>query len=213
MDALIPIALVVGSYVVGSLPIGLLVAKAAKGVDIREHGSGNIGATNVARIVGVPWGITVFALDLLKGLLPTLAAAHLVPESAYAPPLVVVLCGIAAICGHNFSVFLKFRGGKGVSTSAGVFFYLFPLGAAMAMAVWILAVAATRYVSVGSMLAGIALSAGALTLPDDPFDASRYLTAVCLAVTALVLVRHKSNIKRLLAGTESRIGGGSKSDE
>ena len=90
MDALIPIALVVGSYVVGSLPIGLLVAKAAKGVDIREHGSGNIGATNVARVLGVPWGITVFALDLLKGLLPTLAAAHLVPESAYAPPLVVV---------------------------------------------------------------------------------------------------------------------------
>lgn len=199
--------LVVGAYLLGSVPVGLIVARAVKGIDIREAGSRNIGATNVGRVLGRKWGLLVWLLDGLKGFLPAFAAGMFAGHAwlSYDLPLAPVLCAVGAICGHNFSVFLKFRGGKGVSTSFGAFVYLFPVGLLVATLVWILAVLATRYVSAGSMLAGISLSASALLIPPSPFGNSLYLTIVCLLITLLVILRHKSNIRRLLAGTENRI--------
>lgn len=211
MTSLIFASLVVASYLLGSVPVGLLVAKGVKGVDIREHGSRNIGATNVGRVAGRPWGVGVWLLDAAKGFLPAMTADMVLGGAAsgpYAVSLAAVVCGLAAVCGHNFSIFLRFRGGKGVSTSCGLFAYLFPLGLGIAAATWLLAVLVTRYVSVGSMLAGAALSAAALLIPPDPFGTGRWLTAVCLLVTVLIIVRHRSNLARLAAGTENKIGRG-----
>lgn len=211
MDYVIVTGLVVGAYLLGSIPVGLIVAKAVKGIDIRGAGSRNIGATNVGRVLGRKWGLLVWLLDGLKGFLPAFAAGMFAGHAwlSYDLPLAPVLCAVGAICGHNFSVFLKFRGGKGVSTSFGAFVYLFPLGLLIAAAVWVLTVLATRYVSVGSILAGIALSASVLLIPNDPFGKSLDLTIVCLLITLLVIIRHKANIQRLLKGTENRIRLGS----
>jgi len=199
--------LVAGAYVLGSIPVGLVVAKAVKGIDIREAGSGNIGATNVGRVLGRKWGVLVWLLDGLKGFIPAFIAGTLAGHvwSHYDLLMWPVLCAFATICGHNFSIFLRFRGGKGVSTTFGAFAYLFPVGLLIAAAVWVLTVLATRYVSVGSMLAGAALTASALLLPPHPFGNSLCLTVVCLVVAVLVILRHKSNIHRLLNGTENKI--------
>ncbi len=200
--------LVAGAYLLGSIPVGFIVAKAVKGIDIREAGSGNIGATNAGRVLGLRWGVLVWLTDALKGFIAPFAAGTLSGHAwlSYSLPIAPVLCAIAAICGHNFSIFLSFRGGKGVSTSFGAFVYLFPLGLLIAAGVWVVTVLTTRYVSMGSMLGGIALAVAALLLPKSPFGDSLCLTIVCLAVALLIILRHKSNIRRLLNGTENKIG-------
>lgn len=207
-----PLFLAVG-YLLGSLPFGYLVAR-AKGVNIFEVGSKNPGATNVRRVLGSGPGNLVFALDALKGAVAVFApwgyrlamkSGSAAPESgglgadAYGHLAVAGLVG--ALLGHSFSCFTKFRGGKGVATGVGGLAVLFPFGAAIAIGVWGLTVAITRYVSLGSMLAAASLPFSAFFLHQ-----SVLLIVVCGAVGAFVIARHRANISRLLAGTENKLG-------
>jgi acyl phosphate:glycerol-3-phosphate acyltransferase len=200
--------LLVCAYLVGAVPFAYIIAKWVKGVDIRTAGSGNAGATNVSRVVGRKWGIAVFALDALKGFLVVAAAEWLSGRGVGAahPPLIVALAALAAIAGHNWPVYLGFRGGKGMAVSCGAFLAMFPLGLLIAMSVWALVAAVTRYVSVASMAAGLVLLVTALTLQHAPFADGKYLTAISLLACILAIVRHRSNIRRLVAGTEHKIG-------
>lgn len=202
------------SYLVGSIPFGLLLGWAVKGVDIRAAGSGNIGATNAGRVLGWKWFPVVMGLDFLKGFLPVLAAPWFGPGAATHaaddwshPANLAVLAGTAAFLGHLFPIYLGFRGGKGVATGLGVFAALvvytgwIPLAAATA--VFAVVFAATRIVSLGSMLS--ALAAGGLTLlyqphPFTPAGAGLSLFAVLVPI--LVILKHRDNIRRLWSGKE-----------
>lgn len=187
------------SYILGALPFGLWVGKIAKGIDIRDFGSGNIGASNVLRTLGPGLGFLVFVLDTAKGL-----AAILVCRGMGLDEWWVVACGLLSVLGHTFSVFTGFKGGKGVATSLGVIIGLDPIIAAVAFLLWIVLVAATRYISLASVLA-------AASVPVQMFfwEArgvhSAYKSLAVLAAL-LILVRHRSNIRRLLSGTEPRFG-------
>jgi acyl phosphate:glycerol-3-phosphate acyltransferase len=199
------------AYLLGAIPFGLLIAR-ARGVDIRKVGSGNIGATNVFRSVGKGWGILAFACDALKGLIPVtlfprLAQAAWAYDGGAALPLA---CACLAIAGHNWPVYLRFKGGKGVATSAGALAGLAPAAAGIGLAVWALAFAATRYVSVASMAAAAAVAAAAWALPAH---AGPLLPGALTALCALIVARHKGNIRRLLNGTENRFEFGSKRAE
>jgi acyl phosphate:glycerol-3-phosphate acyltransferase len=182
---------IVGSYLAGSIPFGLLVGK-LKGVDIRTVGSKNIGATNVARTLGKPFGALVLLLDALKGLLPTLAARHLLLLDGN----FVALVGMAAILGHVFPVWLRFRGGKGVATASGAFGVLAPMAAAAALAVFIAVVWSTRLVSLGSLAATLALVGTAA------WHEPTLVKEATAAVAAVIVLKHHANITRLRAGTE-----------
>ena len=195
-----PVLLVFGGYFLGSVPFGYLFARAVGGVDIRTLGSGNIGATNVGREIGRGWGILVFILDVLKGFLPAYAA--LSAGGAF----LGAVAGLAAIVGHNWPFFLGFRGGKGVATSCGVFLALFPLGVLIALGVWLASLALCRYVSVSSMLAAVALLFCAVTLQREPFGDGLILTVLSALAAGLSIVRHRSNIRRLVQGTEDKVG-------
>jgi glycerol-3-phosphate acyltransferase PlsY len=204
----VDILLIVCAYLAGSVPFAYLVTKAVRGIDIREVGSGNVGATNVSRALGRGWAILVFSLDVLKGLLPTFAAllAHGCRIGGQALPPGAALTGLAAVAGHNWPIFLRFKGGKGMATSCGVFLTLFPLGLLIALGVWVATTAITRYVSVGSMVAALTLLACALVLGHDPFGAGKFLTALAAVAAVLSILRHRPNIARLIQGTENRIG-------
>ncbi len=195
------------SYLIGSIPFGYVIA-IAKGVDVRKEGSGNIGATNVGRVLGRKYGAIIFVLDLLKGFIVVLLVPIFVSEIKFpttADNLLVILCGLCAIFGHAFPVYLGFKGGKAVATSFGVFIWLSPVPVAIAFGVWILTVAVSRYVSLGSMVGTIALAGGIIGLEKAPFGSEKYLTALSIAVAVLIIVRHISNIKRIIAGTETRV--------
>jgi glycerol-3-phosphate acyltransferase PlsY len=215
-------AAIAAAYLLGSIPFGLLIAK-AHGKDLRSIGSGNIGATNVARALGRKWAYVCFALDLLKGLVPTLTASILVSRFSnldeHQPVLWLWLAvGCAAILGHIFPVYLRFKGGKGVATSFGVALGLWPyytISAAAAGVVWVVVVLIWRYVSLASI-------AGAVTFPVVLFtsvilipawDASALwpLLVVATVIPLMVIFRHRENVKRLFAGTESKILQGRKS--
>jgi glycerol-3-phosphate acyltransferase PlsY len=191
------IAAAVG-YLLGSLPFGYLIAR-AKGVNIFEVGSKSSGATNVLRVLGKGPGYLAFFLDALKGAVA--AGWPLVfvrgPHSAYLICAVVGL--VAAIIGHSFSCFIKFRGGKGVATATGGFLVLLPIETLIAGAVWIVAFYASRYVSLASIIAAIALTAAAFFLHELPF-----LQWFALLIAVLVIIRHRANIVRLLNGTENK---------
>lgn len=194
MSALIIIFLTLLAYLVGSVPFGLLISK-AKGVDIRKQGSGNIGATNVLRCLGKPLGIACFVLDALKGYLP----AALFPVLGIVDPTFGILFGAAAILGHNFPVFLKFKGGKGVATSAGVLLGVAPLAVAVGLLTWVIVFYTSGYVSLGSIIAALAVVITGWTTGCGPVIA----TALTL-LGALTVWRHRENIKRLIAGTEHK---------
>lgn len=215
MEYLIAAALALGAYLVGGIPFGLLVAKWARGVDIRTQGSKNIGATNVGRVLGFKWGALVWFMDALKGFLPALAGGLAAGYSwgGYDAPIYAVMCGLMAVAGHNYPIYLGFKGGKGVSTSCGVFAYIFPLGLLIAATVWGIMAALTRYVSVASITAGLSLAAAAMFLVADPFGESVFLTLLCILAAILIIIRHRSNIERLVKGEENKIGGGKKSEE
>ncbi|MFZ2950466.1 MAG: glycerol-3-phosphate 1-O-acyltransferase PlsY [Desulfuromonadaceae bacterium] len=181
------------AYLIGSIPTGLLLGK-AYGIDVRKEGSGNIGATNLYRTVGRKVGIITLIGDCLKGLLPVL----FVKLSAL-PPDFAAWVGLAAFCGHVFSVFLTFRGGKGVATAVGVFLALAPLAVAIAMALFAMLMFLWRYVSLGSIAAAAAMPLAVFFL-----DGGRTVTIVTLIISLIVIVRHHENIGRLLSGTESR---------
>jgi glycerol-3-phosphate acyltransferase PlsY len=182
----------------GALPFGYWAGR-LKGIDIREHGSRNIGATNVIRVLGKKVGIPVFALDLLKGLLPCLVMKVVSMESA-----VWVLTGMAAVLGHMFTPFLSFKGGKGVATAAGVLLGIAPVAVAVGLGVWLLSMVVFRYVSLASMLAGVGV---ALTITLGMWRAGSWdgvLLVFGWLLALLVVQRHRSNIGRILAGTESK---------
>jgi acyl-phosphate glycerol 3-phosphate acyltransferase len=200
-----------GAYLVGGVPFGYLVAR-WRGVDIFRAGSGNIGATNVGRVLGRRFGILVFALDFAKGAVPTAAALWLKqladPAARTELPLsgLEVFAGLAAFLGHVFPVYLRFRGGKGIATGAGVVAVLLPLPAVGAVGTWLVVLAATRYVSLASLSAALALCVLRVTLTPEPFSAENYiLTAFCLIAAVLVLQRHRGNLTRLLRGNENRL--------
>ena len=203
---------IVAAYLLGSVPFAFLIAR-AYGKDLRTIGSGNIGATNLARAVGRPWGYICFALDVLKGLAPMAIVDALigVPENAAYLSL-WLLVGIAAILGHVFPLYLRFKGGKGVATSFGVALGLWPyftLCALIALVVWIVVVLIWHYVSLASICAAvvfpIALVLGILAVPNwHPTNLWPLLIAA-VVIPILVIVRHRENIRRLAAGTENRV--------
>jgi acyl phosphate:glycerol-3-phosphate acyltransferase len=215
------IVVAVAAYLLGSIPTGFLVAK-AKGIDIRSVGSGNIGATNAMRVLGKPAGIFVLLMDAFKGyaacvLLPPFIFNYLMP---YISPnfyiqisyyldthmefktKLAIVAGIFAVLGHNYTCWLKFKGGKGIATTAGVYLALAPWALLVALVVFILAVLVTRYVSVGSIMAAIALPATVWIMSPQ----NLFLCIVTTALGVLAIYKHKSNIQRLMAGTENRLG-------
>lgn len=192
------------SYLIGSIPFGFLITKFVKGVDIRQIGSGNPGATNVARVLGKSYGILVFILDLLKGFLTVFAFDYFF--TSYGHNLSLILCGMGVICGHTFPIFLGFKGGKAAATGCGVFLWLAPLPLFISVAVWLLVVFISRYISLGSMISSIALVASLILFGKDPFRHGLPLTLFSIFISVLLIVRHKSNITRILNGTESKIG-------
>ena len=197
------------AYLCGSTPFGLLVAKFVAG--IRTEGSGNIGATNVGRVLGAKWGIGVLVLDALKGALPV----FLVPRFMTASDtswfdLLQVLAGVATVVGHMFPVWLKFRGGKGVATSLGVVLVLAPLGSLAGLGGFVLCMLASRIVALSSIVAAVLFAIGQLAiLSPNPFDATKLpLSIFSLAVPALIVLQHRSNIGRLVRGEEKRFSFG-----
>jgi glycerol-3-phosphate acyltransferase PlsY len=198
------IVIAVAAYLLGSIPTGYLVAR-AKGIDIRAVGSGNIGAANVFRILGKPAGILVLVVDGLKGFTAcSWLADFVVQPFAVAPDKIEclkIVAGICAVLGHNYTCWLKFKGGKGIATSAGVFFALAPLAAGIALGAWIVVFALIRYVSVASIAAAVALPTAIWLTKNNLF-----LGIVTTALGLLAIFKHRSNIQRLLNGTEQRFG-------
>jgi glycerol-3-phosphate acyltransferase PlsY len=186
---------VLAGYLLGSIPPSFLAGKIARNIDIRQYGSGNAGATNVLRVLGVKAGIAVFLADILKGVLATLIGRWMAGETG------AVLAGFAAIVGHNWPVFLNFRGGKGIATSFGVLLVLFPLISAILFVVGVIIIAITGYVSLGSITAAILFP---ILLVIFGYDWKMVLFGVL--VGGLALYRHRSNISRLIEGKENKLG-------
>ena len=201
---LVYIVIAVAAYLLGSIPTGYLVAR-ARGIDIRTVGSGNIGAANVFRILGKPAGILVLVVDGLKGFAACAWLIDFVIQLfAVAPGQIEnlrIVAGICAVLGHNYTCWLKFKGGKGIATSAGVYFALAPLAAGIALGIWIIVFALGRYVSVASIAAAVALPTGVWLTKNNLF-----LGIVTTALGLLAIYKHKGNIHRLLNGTERRLG-------
>ncbi|MDO8585737.1 MAG: glycerol-3-phosphate 1-O-acyltransferase PlsY [Armatimonadota bacterium] len=192
----------VACYLLGAVPIGLLVGK-VYGIDIRRHGSGNIGASNVLRMLGRGPAAVVFVGDTLKGLLAVRICMALFPHD----PLLVVAGGLLCVFGHNCSVFLRFQGGKGVATSLGVVIGIHPLIAAITFALWVSLVGIWRYISVASIVASISVSVQ-MWLSDVIFDrpVPREYLAFAIAAALFILIKHRSNVARLRAGCEPKFG-------
>lgn len=202
------------SYLVGSLPFGLIIGKLVRGIDIREHGSRNIGATNVARVVGGKWGIVVLVLDALKGALPVYLFPTLLLSSESSGVLhVQVACGVAAMLGHMYPCWLGFRGGKGVATAAGIVLVMAPIASAVALGTFGVVFAVTRIVSLSSILAVSAFTVAQLwLLRPNPFAIETWsLAAFSIGAPLLIIYRHRSNIVRLLRGEEPKFQPRSKS--
>ena len=194
--------LLICSYLVGSIPFGVMVGLAWRGVDVRKYGSGNIGFSNVLRVLGWQPAVIVLVGDAVKGLIPILVGRGLLARAGWAAAdLWLLVVGLAAILGHSFSVFLGFRGGRAVTTTGGVLLGLCWPAALVGLAVWLAVVGATRYISAGSMAAAAAVPAYMLVAGKR----WEWVGFWC-AVAALVILRHVPNIKRLLAGTEAKIG-------
>lgn len=188
----------VASYLVGAIPNSYLAGKLFKGIDLREHGSGNLGATNVWRTLGPKFAIPVGILDSAKGAIPVLFIAPLASDAK----LFALACGIMAVLGHVFSIFVGFKGGKGVATAAGVMLGLTPLAVLVTTAVWLVILWTTGYSSLGSIVAAAILPLAAWLLHPADRDLVWFQALVALAIIWF----HRSNIRRLLAGTESRFG-------
>ena len=182
-------------YFLGSFPSGVIVSRCAGVDDIMSRGSGNIGATNVFRVLGAKYGAIVLALDMLKGIIP----AYL--GSRYFGTLGALVVGMCVILGHNWSIFLKFKGGKGIATTAGVALVAFPKTVAISVVVFLVTIAVTKYVSLGSLLA---VWVGFFYTLFTPAAVSEKILVFCLA--AIVTYKHKSNITRLISGKELKLG-------
>ena len=185
------------SYLIGSIPSGFLLTKYVMRKDVRKYGSGNIGATNVARVMGIKSGILVAVFDILKGYLGVLVGQAILGSNLSAAILFVA---IAAIAGHDWSIFLGFSGGKGVATTFGVILRLYPLAFLIYALIWLLLVVTTRYVSLGSILGSMSLP---FTLYFSSYAGKHVFFAVLLSL--FVMYTHRENIKRLLNGEENRM--------
>ncbi len=188
------------AYLLGSIPFGFIAGK-MNGIDIRTVGSGNIGATNVFRTIGKKWGIAVFIMDFIKGFVSVIFIPFIIANivNNYLPYL-DLLCAVAAVAGHTWTIFLHFKGGKGVATGVGALMGLAPLVAATAFAIWIIVFLVSRYVSLASIIA--ALTAAISTwwyYPDQP-----YHSVIINLLATLIIAKHHSNIKRLVNGKENR---------
>lgn len=197
------------SYLIGSIPFGYLVAR-WRGVDIFKVGSGNIGATNVGRVLGRRFGILVFLLDFVKGTVPTamaLGLRHIVSDSdPWLATALPVLAGLSAFVGHVFPVYLGFRGGKGVATGAGVVAVLLPVPMLLGLLAWIVIVGLTGYVSLASLTACLVLCFSHIALTPEPFGSDNWvLTCFAFLAVGLVFARHHANIRRLFQGNENRL--------
>jgi len=204
--------LIIAGYLLGSVPFGVIIAK-AHSKDLRSIGSGNIGATNLARALGRKWAYFCFFLDVLKGLTPTVAASRLVSS----PPTIVELfmwlaVGCASVLGHIFPIYLRFKGGKGVATSFGVALGLWPyytIGAVFAIVIWGVVVLIWRYISLASIVAAVVfpvvLILAVVLVPAWNFANLWPLLIAAVAIPVMVIIRHRENIKRLIAGTESKV--------
>lgn len=197
MSLLLVLSLAV-SYLLGSIPNGLWLGRALWHTDLRQYGSHNTGATNAWRTLGKGPGFVIFFLDMLKGLLAVWLGSMLVGT-----PVAMILCGISAIVGHSLSIFMQFHGGKGVATGLGVILMLMPGPTALVFLVWLAIVAATRYVSLGSIVAAALVPVLAWL-----FGYSGAYIAFGVLAALLIIVRHHANIGRLLSGTESKIHAG-----
>jgi glycerol-3-phosphate acyltransferase PlsY len=194
LQALGFIVLFVLAYVVGSIPFGVVVGKVFYGVDVREHGSGNVGTTNVFRVLGKKAGAVVMVCDILKGYVPAAIAAALFT------PWAAIFIAAAPVVGHMYSVFLKGRGGKGIATGAGVVLALVPLAFVIIFTTWIVLILVTRYVSVASLAAALLVPILTIFLNEPlPYEIAGVLVAI------LVWYAHRGNIRRLLAGEENRV--------
>lgn len=207
------IAAALTAYLIGSIPFGFIIGQ-CHGLDIRKEGSGNIGATNVTRVVGPWWGKLCFLLDFLKGFVPVGIAVLLVNEALVDPlRLMPPLAALSVVLGHIFPAYLKFKGGKGVATAAGAIFPLCPVAVICGLLTWVILFLITRYVSAASIAAAVVLPLVAALLfvlkrPDAPDSIISVILFILLGI--LAIVKHKSNIVRLLNGTENRFTKGEK---
>jgi len=196
--------IIIACYIVGSFPTGYLAGRILKGIDVRAFGSGNAGATNVFRVLGAFPGVLVLLVDMAKGYV---CVSHIAPlaagyfGSSFDGLTLSIVAGLAAIAGHNWSVFLRFRGGKGVATSAGVLIAISPVPVGLAVLVWLVVVLVSRYVSLGSIIAAISLPVFMAIRGRGPL-AIGFGTVIAI----LVIIRHRGNIVRLLRHEENRIG-------
>jgi glycerol-3-phosphate acyltransferase PlsY len=194
------------SYFIGSIPSGYLVAR-SQGVDIRQHGSRNIGATNVLRVMGKKWGYLVFLCDSSKGFLAVKLGFLIAAHSLQSPVLGGVIAAIACILGHNYTLWLGFKGGKGIATSGGVILALFPIAVICCIAiVWVIVFYSSKYVSLASIAAAVALPFSVFLFVPKTGTEFWVVFGFSLLVCLLAVWRHQSNIVRLMNGTETRFG-------
>lgn len=204
------------SYILGSVPSAIWVGKTFKGVDVREHGSGNAGTTNTFRVLGVRYGITVFILDFMKGFVPSfwlsmiafdLFSGPLAPPNWDVEAFLKIFCGVIAVVGHMFPIFANFKGGKGVATACGMLFGIEPVSIGIAFAVFGIIVITTKYVSLGSVLSTSMYPINLMVLKFGfGWDIDGSILVFGILVASGIVYKHKSNIQRLLAGTESKVG-------
>ena len=199
---------VIISYLLGSIPFAIIITRLVKGVDVRQYGSKNAGATNVCRVAGLKVALLVGLLDLAKGFVAVFYIARVFPDIG---PLTVlqlqIICAVAVVIGHMLTIFAGFKGGKGVLAAAGAFLALLPLEVGIAFGIFIIIVIITRFVSLGSISAAAFISVAVLVekfLLDKNIAMEKII--LCVIITIVVIIAHKSNIKRLLNGTENKVG-------
>ena len=193
------VALLIGAYLLGSIPFGVLISKKVARLDITKAGSGNIGATNVAREVSLKWGIITLLADVLKGFIPVVLARYLLGSSIEMNEALKGMIGLTALLGHQFPVYSRFRGGKGVATCLGVFLAISPISCLFSGVMFFILVALWRYISLGSIL-------GALTMPIWLYltGHSTFMILPSLVMSLLITFQHRGNIQRLIQGNERR---------
>jgi len=201
---LIKIILLILSYLIGSIPVALIVGKLVKGIDIREHGSKNMGSTNAGRVLGKKWGIVVFAFDAMKGfLILSLFTIFKILDPELHALFTPLVYGIAAILGHVFPIFAKFNGGKAVATSAGMVLAYNPLFFVIVMTVFLVIVKTTKFVSLSSLISVFVAFLLAIFWQIEAID--YYFLGTALVINVLIIIRHRENIKRIQENTERKI--------
>jgi glycerol-3-phosphate acyltransferase PlsY len=197
---------ILAAHLIGAVPFAYLLVWWRKGIDVRTVGSGNVGATNAARVLGFRFFLVIFALDFAKGFLPTWGLPRLVQQAGGDFPSLPVLVALAAILGHNFPVYLRFRGGKGVATSLGALSALDPIASAGAVAGFVACLLATRFVSLSSVVGAAAFLAVHFARTAHPWSqAERAMSLVTIGLFAMLTWRHRKNFQRIAAGTEPKV--------